>query len=60
MKEKVNKGLKNKISVIQAILTIVYVVSLLISNIITSKQVLLPFNITMRSGIYISYYIYIK
>lgn len=37
MKEKVNKGLKNKISVIQAILTVLYVVSLLISNIITSK-----------------------
>jgi uncharacterized integral membrane protein (TIGR00697 family) len=53
MKEKVNKGLKNKISVIQAILTIVYVVSLLISNIITSKQVLLPFNITMTGAVFI-------
>ena len=40
MKEKINKGLKNKVSVIQAILTVLYVVSLLISNIITSKQVL--------------------
>lgn len=53
MKEKVNKGLKNKISVIQAILTILYVVSLLISNIITSKQVLLPFNITMTGAVFI-------
>lgn len=53
MKEKVNKGLKNKISVIQAILTVLYVVSLLISNIITSKQVLLPFNITMTGAVFI-------
>lgn len=53
MKEKVNKGLKNKISVIQTILTVLYVVSLLISNIITSKQVLLPFNITMTGAVFI-------
>lgn len=53
MKKKVNKGLKNKISVIQAILTVLYVVSLLISNIITSKQVLLPFNITMTGAVFI-------
>lgn len=53
MKEKINKGLKNKVSVIQAILTVLYVVSLLISNIITSKQVLLPFNITMTGAVFI-------
>lgn len=45
--------MKKKISTIQAILTIVYVVSLLISNIITAKQVLLPFNITMTGAVFI-------
>ena len=45
--------MKKKISVIQAVLTIIYVVSLLISNIITAKQVLLPFNITMTGAVFI-------
>ena len=45
--------MKKKISTIQAILTVVYVVSLLISNIITAKQVLLPFNITMTGAVFI-------
>ena len=34
-------------------LTLLFVVSLLISNIITSKQVLLPFNITMTGAVFI-------
>lgn len=42
-----------KISFLQLILTIVFVVSLLISNIITAKQVLLPFNITMTGAVFI-------
>lgn len=42
-----------KISFTQMLLTLLFVVSLLISNIITSKQVLLPFNITMTGAIII-------
>ena len=44
---------KLKISNLQMILTTLFVVSLLISNIITSKQVLLPFNITMTGAVFI-------
>lgn len=47
------KKLKENISTIQCILTILYVTSLLISNVITSKQVLLPFNITMTGAVFI-------
>lgn len=46
MKEK-------RISVLQMCLTLLFVVSLVISNIITSKQVLLPFNITMTGAVFI-------
>lgn len=42
-----------KISFLQLFLTLLFVVSLLISNIITSKQVLLPFNITMTGAVFI-------
>ena len=42
-----------KISFLQMFLTLLFVVSLLISNIITSKQVLLPFNITMTGAVFI-------
>lgn len=42
-----------KISFLQMFLTLLFVVSLLISNIITAKQVLLPFNITMTWAIFI-------
>lgn len=42
-----------KISKLQLILTTLFVASLLISNVITSKQVLLPFNITMTGAIFI-------
>lgn len=44
---------KRKISELQLILTILFVSSLLISNVITSKQVLLPFNITMTGAVFI-------
>lgn len=44
---------KKKISFLQMFLTLLFVVSLLISNIITSKQVLLPFNITMTGAVFI-------
>lgn len=44
---------KKKISVMQMCLTLLFVVSLVISNIITSKQVLLPFNITMTGAVFI-------
>lgn len=44
---------KGKISELQLFLTVLFVSSLLISNVITSKQILLPFNITMTGAIYI-------
>ena len=44
---------KNNISKLQLILTVLFVVSLLISNIITAKQVLLPFNIVMTGAVFI-------
>ena len=44
---------KKNISFTQLFLTLLFVISLLISNIITSKQVLLPFNITMTGAIII-------
>ena len=43
--------LKNKITETQAYITIFFVVSLLISNIITAKQVQLPLGITMTAAI---------
>lgn len=42
-----------KISKLQLILTVFFVCSLLISNVITSKQVLLPFGITMTGAVFI-------
>lgn len=46
--------MKNKkISTLQMYLTLLFVVSLVVSNIITSKQVLLPFNITMTGAVFI-------
>lgn len=44
---------KKKISLLQMILTMLFVVSLLISNIITSKQMLLPFGIVMTGAVVI-------
>lgn len=43
----------HNISFLQLILTLLFVVSLLISNIITSKQVLLPFGIVMTGAVFI-------
>lgn len=42
-----------KISKLQLILTVFFVVSLLISNVITGKQILLPFGITMTGAVFI-------
>lgn len=42
-----------KISILQLCLTLLFVVCLVISNIITAKQVLLPFNITMTAAVII-------
>lgn len=47
------KKQKRKISELQLILTVLFVACLLISNVITSKQVLLPFNITMTGAVFI-------
>lgn len=44
---------KKKISLLQMILTLLFVVSLLISNIITAKQMLLPFGIVMTGAVVI-------
>lgn len=44
---------KKNITNLQLILTTLFVVSLLVSNIITSKQVLLPFGITMTGAVFI-------
>lgn len=43
----------HNVSFLQLILTLVFVVSLLVSNIITSKQVLLPFGIVMTGAVFI-------
>ena len=45
--------MKKKISVLQLVLTLAFVVCLVISNIITAKQVLLPFDITMTAAVII-------
>ena len=42
---------KKKISVLQMVLTLLFVVSYVIANVITSKQVLLPFGITMTGAV---------
>ena len=41
------------ISFLQLVLTLLFVVSLLISNVIASKQVLLPFGIVMTGAVFI-------
>jgi len=45
--------MKKKVSVLQLVLTVLFVVSLLISNVITGKQVQLPFNIVMTGAVFI-------
>lgn len=47
------KNSMKKVSELQLFLTVLFVASFLISNIITSKQILFPFNITMTGAIYI-------
>lgn len=42
-----------KISMLQLILTVTFVVALLISNVITGKQLLLPFGITMTGAVFL-------
>jgi uncharacterized integral membrane protein (TIGR00697 family) len=44
---------KFKVSELQVILTVLFVTSLLISNVITAKQLLLPFGITMTGAVII-------
>ena len=44
---------KTKVSFLQVVLTVFFVTTLCVSNVITSKQVLLPFGITMTGAIYI-------
>lgn len=44
---------KEKISMVQMLLTVLSVVTLLVSNVITPKQIVLPFNITMTGAIVI-------
>ena len=45
--------MKKNISKLQLILTVLFVVCLLVSNIITGKQVQLPFNIVMTGAVFI-------
>jgi len=51
--KKTTTQTKEKISFLQLILTVLFVSSLLISNVITSKQVLLPFDIVMTGAVFI-------
>lgn len=44
---------KTKISKLQTVLTVLSVSCLLISNVVTAKQMLLPFGITMTCGIFV-------
>ena len=44
---------KKMVSELQLGLTLLFVVALVVSNIITSKQVVLPFNITMTGAVFI-------
>lgn len=44
---------KKPISIVQVILTVLFTSALLVSNVITAKQVLLPFNITMTGAVFI-------
>ncbi len=48
-----------KISIVQAVLTIIFVMVFLISNIVATKQITLPFNITMTAAIVLFPIVYI-
>lgn len=45
--------MNKKISFTQCMLTVIFVTAMLISNVITAKQVLLPFGITMTGAVFI-------
>ena len=47
------KKTTEKISFLQLVLTVLFVSALLISNVITSKQVLLPFDIVMTGAVFV-------
>lgn len=47
------KLFKTQASFVQVILTVIFVSAMLISNVITAKQVLLPFGITMTGAVFI-------
>lgn len=51
MKKTLSEGSRKTISTTQLYLTVLSVVSLLIANIVSAKQFLLPFNITMTGAI---------
>ena len=51
--EKTNLFRTKRVSILQLVLTLLFVVALVISNIITAKQVLLPFGITMTAAVFI-------
>ena len=51
--------MKKNISIVQVVLTVVYVACLLISNVITGKQLLLPFNITMTGAVLVFPIVYV-
>lgn len=53
MKNQMKEKAKQPVSTLQAWLTVIFVAALMISNVITSKQVLLPFNITMTGAVFI-------
>ncbi len=53
MRNQIKKPEKKSISTLQAWLTVIFVAALMISNVITSKQVLLPFNITMTGAVFV-------
>ena len=44
--------MKKRISVVQCILTVVFVVTLLLSNIIVNKQIEIPFGLVVSGGFF--------
>lgn len=53
MKNQIKAQAKQPVSTLQVWLTVIFVAALMISNVITSKQVLLPFNITMTGAVFV-------
>ena len=48
----VKPNLKKKMSMIQALLTLIFVVAYVVSNVITAKQLQFPFGITMTGAVF--------